>query len=182
MNSISAGKLYIVPLGKIPSPVIEAVRAALAGTYGFEVLMHEEVPLPVASFNIDRQQFLSFMVIEELARMGLDGVVLGIADEDLYAQGLNFVFGEADREKQVTVISITRLRKEFYGGKPDEELLVQRAVKEAVHEAGHIVGLPHCPKTDCVMHFSNTISHTDLKSAEPCPVCRRMHKGIIRPA
>lgn len=177
----TTNKLYIVPLGDIPQAVIEAVRNALGDVYGFEVALHGGAPLPVASFNIDRRQFLSYMVIEELARMALGGAALGIADEDLYAQGLNFVFGEADREKGVAVISIARLRKEFYGGSPDEGLLLERSVKEAVHEVGHLVGLPHCPKTDCVMHFSSTISHTDKKSARPCAVCERMYKNIIHP-
>lgn len=168
-------KLHLLPLGEIPDPVLHAVSAALSEVYGFQVIEVERVLLPVAAQNIDRQQFLSSMVIEEIDRMGLQGVVLGIADEDLYAQGLNFVFGEADREKRVAVISIARLSKEFYGETPDEELLVDRAVKEAVHEIGHVVGLPHCPRAGCVMYFSNSIGDTDQKGARPCELCRRTY-------
>jgi archaemetzincin len=179
MKTKAGEKLHLLPLGEIPGPVLHAIGAALTDVYGFEVLEVERVLLPVAAQNIDRQQFLSTMVIEEIERMGLRGVVLGVADEDLYAQGLNFVFGEADRERRVAVISIARLTKEFYGGGPDEGLLVDRAVKEAVHEVGHVVGLPHCPRAECVMHFSNTISDTDRKGARPCELCRRTYSGAF---
>ncbi len=181
-ENATAGKVHILPMGSIPASVIGAVEKALSETYGLEVLKHSEIPLPVASFNIERRQYLSFVVIEEIAIMRLEGIALGIADEDFYAQGLNFVFGEADREKQVAVISLARLRKEFYGGSPDKDLLIQRAVKEAVHEVGHVLGLAHCPNPACVMHFSNTISHTDLKSAEPCSLCSQIYKNVIRGA
>lgn len=36
-------------------------------------------------------------------------------DIDLFAQGLNFVFGQADVTGRKAVISLYRLRQEFYG-------------------------------------------------------------------
>ncbi len=180
METKTNEKLYLLPLGAIPGPVLHAIDAALADVYSFEILELDTVLLPVAAFNIDRQQYLSTMLLGEIERMGIQGVVLGIADEDLYAQGLNFIFGEADRDRQVAVISIARLRKEFYGGSPDEELLIDRAVKEAVHEIGHVVGLPHCPRAECVMYFSNTIGDTDRKGARPCGICRRTYRETLR--
>ncbi len=165
--------IALLPLGTIPASVTEAIGEGLSSAYGFETSLLEGVPLPVDALNIDRHQHLSVLVIQEIVRMGLDAMVLGIANEDLYAQGLQFVFGEADYEKNVAVISLARLRKEFYGGQPDDELLIERAVKEAVHEVGHLIGLPHCPNPQCVMRYSNTLTHTDQKSAELCEVCRK---------
>ncbi|MFL6406200.1 MAG: archemetzincin, partial [Nitrososphaeraceae archaeon] len=45
-------------------------------------------------------------------------------------------------------------------------------VKEAVHELGHAFGLTHCESIKCVMHFSNSLSDTDIKTNHLCNVCR----------
>jgi archaemetzincin len=51
------------------------------------------------------------------------------------------------------------------------ELFYARAVKEAVHELAHTLGLRHCSRSSCVMHFSNSISDTDVKQRLFCNTC-----------
>jgi archaemetzincin len=109
--------------------------------------------------------------------MGLRDKTLGVIDLDLYVPGLNFVFGEADPGSGVCVISLTRLRQEFYGRAPDEELFLKRAVKEAVHELGHLYGLPHCTDRRCVMYFSNSLPDTDKKTRRFCERCKKAVTG-----
>jgi archaemetzincin len=69
--------------------------------------------------------------------------VLGITDRDLYAENFNFIFGLAYSD--CSVISLYRLVSE------DKGLFYIRAVKEAVHELGHVAGLDHCPNIGCVI-------------------------------
>ncbi|NKE72819.1 hypothetical protein MNODULE_18880 [Nitrospiraceae bacterium HYJII51-Mn-bac16s-1-B09] len=97
--------------------------------------------------------------------------VLGVVALDLYAADLNFVFGEADSREGVAVVSVARLKPEFYGLPPDDALLHLRLLKEAVHELGHTYGLGHCPDLTCVMHFSNELKETDQKGESFCPEC-----------
>jgi archaemetzincin len=66
---------------------------------------------------------------------------------------LSFVFGEADVTLGVCIISLVRLRQEFYGLLKNENLFLERALKEAVHELGHTYRLGHCGDTRCIMHF-----------------------------
>jgi archaemetzincin len=99
---------------------------------------------------------------------------LGIIDADLYVPGLNFVFGEADLMGCCALISLTRLRQEFYSLPADSGLFFQRVAKEAVHEIGHTLGLNHCPDVRCVMHFSNSLEDTDIKSSYLCANCARI--------
>ena len=75
----------------------------------------------------------------------------------LFVPNLNYVFGEADIENGVCIISLSRLRQEFYDQKPDKVLFLRRTLKEAVHELGHTYGLGHCANPKCVMHFSNSL-------------------------
>jgi archaemetzincin len=101
--------------------------------------------------------------------------MLAICDFDAYSGSLNFVLGEAYVDGSISAIYLPRLRQEFYGLKPDESLFYQRIVKEAVHELGHAFGLNHCKNIRCVMHFSNLLSDTDIKTSHFCNAC----KGLI---
>jgi predicted Zn-dependent protease len=101
-----------------------------------------------------------------------DVKLLALCNFDAYSNGLNFVFGQAHMNGKVAAIYLPRLRQEFYGAEKNEQLFLQRVVKEAVHELGHAFGLSHCPIHRCVMHFSNSISDTDAKAKDFCQKCR----------
>ncbi|HDD35370.1 MAG TPA: archemetzincin, partial [Candidatus Desulfofervidus auxilii] len=105
-----------------------------------------------------------------------DELILGIVEVDLYTPGLNFIFGEAAILAGVAIIALARLHQSFYGLLENEELFKSRTLKEAVHELGHLFGLPHCSNPRCVMHFSNSILDTDKKSAFFCDNCKRKIK------
>ncbi len=172
--------IYVLPMDNIEAPVLGAIAETLGRTFDRNVVVADGMALPITAYNADRQQYLALMLIEDIARMDFDGLVLGVANEDFYAEGLNFIFGEADRPLGVAVISLARLRMEYYGGKPDGALLVERAVKEAVHEIGHLVGLPHCKNEHCVMRYSINIKHTDRKSPQICALCRHTFRSHLR--
>lgn len=87
--------------------------------------------------------------------------LLALCNFDAYSNGLNFVFDQAHRTGKVAAVYLPRLRQEFYRLEKNENLFLQRVLKEAVHEIGHAFGLGHCPISRCVMHFSNSISDTD---------------------
>ncbi|PSC69319.1 peptidase zinc-dependent, partial [Micractinium conductrix] len=62
----------------------------------------------------------------------------------------------------------------FYGLPPSPaDVFASRCATEAVHELGHVFGLPHCHRRDCVMFFSNTLADTDAKGWRFCDMCRR---------
>jgi len=130
--------------------------------------------LPSHAYDRTRRQYNSTLLLEYLAVAKPKGYIkyLGVTSVDLYAGGLNFVFGEAVLNGEDAVISLHRLRPEFYGEPPDRSLFEARVLKEAVHELAHTFGLTHCENPECVMHFSNSIIDTDVKKAQPCLKCQ----------
>jgi archaemetzincin len=105
--------------------------------------------------------------------------VLGIVDVDIFVQQLNFVFGEAECPGKAALISLWRLRPEFYEAPSNTKLLVDRTTKEAIHELGHTLDLRHCPDLFCVMHFSNSIFETDRKQSLFCSKCRKEAEAAV---
>ena len=86
---------------------------------------------------------------------------------------LSFLFGQAQLDGAAAIVSIARLRQEFYGLPGDEGLLLARARKEALHELGHTFGLVHCPDPLCAMSLSTSLPQVDAKRDEYCESCAR---------
>ena len=169
--------IVIVPIGDVNEGVAEALRPPLEEIFGQRSCSGEPISLPKGSWHEDRGQYLASSILAVLSPPAHSGDrVLGMVDVDIFAPELNFVFGQADVAGMRALISLRRLRQEFYGLPPDEDLFHQRVVKEAVHELGHTYGLSHCPDPICVMHFSNSLPDTDLKGRKFCPTCQRRIK------
>lgn len=165
--------LLIVPFDSIREEVLVFLQNELIRTFGFDVRIAREEPIPQYAFDPKRRQYHSTKILEWLKNIPvMDTRILGIVDLDLYVSELNFVFGEADVAHGVCIISLVRLRQEFYGLPKNENLFWERALKEAVHELGHTYMLGHCGDTRCIMHFSNSLQDTDIKGPDFCPRCK----------
>ena len=158
------------------SGALEKVAEALREIYGEEVKVEFADKLFDEKFlNSSRGQHNAWLIVQNYKHIRADDeYLLLITLEDLYAAGLNYIFGLA--WQGVAIVSTHRLTQEFYGLKPDRELFIERLVKEAVHEIGHLHGLTHCPDKRCVMAFSNWIGDTDYKSYRLCSRCEKKLK------
>jgi archaemetzincin len=161
------------PIGEIDSGVLAGISAGLVSTFGNPVRLKPAISIPRCSYVAARNQYLADLVLADLKQYQHgEGMLLGVTDVNLFSQGLNFVFGQADYPNRIAVISLTLLRQENYGLPGDLALLISRAQKEAVHELGHTFGLGHCQDGTCVMHFSNSLIDTDVKKINFCRHCQ----------
>ena len=165
--------IRLISVGSLPPPLLGFLQEGLRRELGAVVQMGGNLPLS-ASCPEGRSQYpgAPFLAALAAARSSGEEVVLGVTGVDLTAPGLNFVFGLADPAARCAVISLARLYPEFYGQPRDPRRFKARAVKEAVHELGHLLGLGHCPDPACVMAFSNSLADTDRKGPGFCAPCR----------
>ena len=168
--------LAILRVGPVNSDIIRNISEQLSEIFPKTacVVLDSEMQTPKGAYNSERNQFHSSFIlakIHQYAEKLTADRVLGITDVDLYVPQLNFVFGEAECPGKVAIISLFRLRPEFYGQPPNSTVFVERSVKEAVHEIGHTLGLGHCCDPSCVMFFSNSILDTDRKKSSFCARC-----------
>ena len=165
-------KITLKPLGNIADEIMEELKDKVGGIFHCPVEIKAGFSDLYQAYNPEREQYLSSKLLASLKKSEREERVVGIADVDLYVPRLNYVFGEADTVSGTAIVSLCRLRQEYYGLAPDEALFLKRATKEIVHELGHTFGLGHCPNNKCVMHFSNSLADTDLKEAHFCNMCR----------
>lgn len=169
-------KIVVLPIGGIDETLLQVLGEELEKKVPNSeiVVAKEAICVPEEAYDSSRRQYYSTKILEKISEKVSTmsaGKVLGVTAADLYVPRLNFVFGEAYCPGKVAVISINRLRPEFYNEPPDIRLLLGRMSKEAVHELGHTFGLNHCSSSECVMYFSNSIVDTDAKGSAFCDRC-----------
>lgn len=168
--------IYLCSVGEPMAAEISLLQRELAEIFGARAAAARpsQYTLPKEALSERRGQYHSTVILRALARNCPrdQRPLLGVTNVDIYVEGLNFVFGEADPRNQVAIISTHRLAWAYTGGEVPRQIYEDRIVKEAVHELGHVLGLGHCPNPRCVMFFSNSILDTDRKGKEFCPRCR----------
>jgi len=166
-------EITVHPFGEIERSLVECVRAAVEDRFKKKATVGQQLKVPKSAYSAARRQYRSTKLLRQLTEIRANGkpIRLGIAAVDLFVPALNFVFGEASIADQVAVFSTTRLDPAAWGDPTNTPLLVRRATIEAVHELGHVFGLDHCRRPNCVMWFSNTLAETDRKGSQFCEDC-----------
>jgi archaemetzincin len=167
------GEIKLVPVGTVDQNVLDYLMLTIPASFKVRCEALRPAINTLDAFDPVRRQYNSIGLLSKLLELNgnKECKVLGVTDVDLFIPVLTFVFGQAQLGGQVAVISLHRLRPEFYGLPGDAKLFYSRCEKEANHELGHTSGLAHCASYDCVMHVSNSVEQVDLKPSSFCSSC-----------
>jgi archaemetzincin len=165
--------IYLVAVGSVPLQVLDWIEQTVAEWCPWPVKRLPALAFPEDSFDTKRGQYKSVEIMKAVARSAPSDAsrILGITEGDLAIPTLTFVFGQAQLDGAVAVVSLARLRQEFYGLPGDENVLRERVTKELLHDLGHTFGLTHCAESKCVMSLATHIGLVDNKAERYCTHC-----------
>jgi predicted Zn-dependent protease len=168
-------QIRIVPINTVDAAFLDRLATCLEERFLTSARVERSLVVPRSTLNATRGQLFVATLNTKVQRAHpeVEAVLLAITDFDLYKTSHRFVFGDADEAQGTAVVSIHRLRSEFYGEPPDTNTLFQRTLKESIHELGHAFGLRHCYNARCAMYYSNSIFETDNKMPHFCETCDR---------
>ncbi len=166
--------VQLLPVGKVEVSLLQDLRSAIPRCLPVDCEIFPGELDAAPSYHPERQQYHSSEIVQRTEPLLTSRTwrLLAVAAVDLYIPILQYVFGEAQIGGRCAVISYHRLRQEFYGLDPDDALLRQRLLKEAVHELGHTLELRHCQTFDCAMASSHAVEWIDLRGSTFCSGCQ----------
>ena len=167
--------IQIIPFHFSDEYILQNLVHALADEFQTPVYVNSTDFNFSYSYDSSRKQYHSTHLLNGLLNFfnDHDGKILGITELDLFIPILTFVFGEAQLSGKAAVVSSFRLEPQFYGLPKNEDLLMERIIKESVHELGHTFGLRHCSAYDCVMSSSTSAEEIEIKSRYFCYDCKK---------
>lgn len=161
-------ELQLVAVGNVSPQFLGELEAPIAQVLGVAAFQGKAVmAAPAFAFNKDRHQYHTTAIMRRLLTFKEPAApfIMGVAEVDLFQPDSNFVYGEADRESHVAVMSLYRLRA-------DGDAWKRRAFVEGVHQAGHLVGLSYCEDARCAMYLATTITDAERRQLHLCNNCR----------
>lgn len=170
----------VVPLGPIRSADLCYTESVIAQHLGTKVTRVPEMALPHSYYDGWHSQWIADGILnclfDRLRRLPMAvHRIIGVLDADMYAGNRTFVFGFANLQNGVSVISLARLREEWYGRRPNTELFRSRIFRAVAHELGHTFGNDHCEDHDgCVMRSVSQIESLDALNPRYCQTCSTM--------
>ena len=166
--------ICIMAIGDIQEDLLDYISSGVEKKIGLVTkTLQSDISVLKNAFSISRKQFLASKIIKAILRRTQKDCVkiLGILDDDIYTPIFTFIFGQSQFNGKASVISLHRLKQEFYHLPNNKDILFERALKESLHELGHNFGLAHCEHKKCVMHFSNNVIKIDRKEINFCNSC-----------
>jgi len=170
----SAVTIAIQPLGAVKAERLDVVKQGLEKSFGMKVEILAEKPLPQEAWYAPRSRYRADKLLDSL-RDRTDAayqIVVGVTTKDISTTKGEHqdwgIFGLGELGGRVCVVSTFRLNARG----ADEKKLRDRLRKVAVHEAGHVMGLDHCPQAGCVMaDAEGSITTVDVETGEFCKEC-----------
>lgn len=181
---MSKGKnkeILLLPIGKVMVDILNEIAVALRKSYGMHVRIGRAEEPDTQMYSDERRQFDAEKLIHMAKARKHDNLfaVLGIVDADVFFDEKSFVFSYHQSGTGLALLSLARLRQEFYQKTSDRELFLKRAVTEAFTQVGMAGGMPVCSQKKCVLSAGTSLWRLDEKRQQFCSSCSEKLQTLI---
>ncbi|MFZ2445104.1 MAG: hypothetical protein WAW37_01985 [Syntrophobacteraceae bacterium] len=130
--------------------------------------------VPEEAYVPHRGQYDAGFILKHLAGLSFPrhGCVLAVTTVDICTPILTYVFGQAELEGRLAIISNFRLKGDREGAPITADRYHERLVKVALHEIAHTFSVYHCEAPKCLMQISPRIQDLDGLDISFCERCK----------
>jgi archaemetzincin len=166
--------ITLVTFGYFEPSLIENVIIAVQNEFHCTVSQKDAFIDLSEYFDASRRQYNGDKILKSimLQHIQTNSKVIGLLQVDLFIPILTFIFGQAQLNGTYGIASSYRLNSSLYGIPADDDKMIERFIKEIIHEIGHTFGLIHCLDQQCVMRSSTYVEDIDQKEKHLCTQCR----------
>jgi len=166
----------LLTVGPFPRSLAEGLTARLSREVGVRCRLLGESEQVEPQILPERAQVHADDLLRQLETLPTEkGIKLvGVTLQDMAIPIFTFVFGRSRLGGFATVVSLARLKPEFYGLPANSAVTVRRGVAEILHEVGHTLELKHCRNYSCLMYFSHDVETVDLRGMSFCASCAQL--------
>ena len=173
--------ICLLPVAGVAAADLDAMERFVGSYFDCETRRLAPLPVPADAFDAHRDQHDATVLLRAALPLCPPGALrmLVVTEHDIFIPMLTFIFGQAQVNGPAAILSLARLRQEYYGLPPRRELFIERVLKEILHELGHTFGLVHCADRQCAMSLSINVTNIDVKRGELCAGCAgRLAQGL----
>jgi archaemetzincin len=174
VKQVKTKVIYIQPLGDVNYSCVYEVKKTLEMFYGVKVNVKTKLEFTDDILSPSKTRYDAGKI---LRKYDSNDVLLILTEKDItHRKDENpewGIFGLGFCPGKTCVISTFRLRKNV-----NQEKMIERLTKVAVHEIGHNMGLDHCiNNNECLMNDAGgTIKQVDSEKIWFCDKCRNRLK------
>jgi archaemetzincin len=176
-------RIGVAPFGEVPDAALQGVAAFIRTHLRLEAHILAPFQNPSGAYDQKRGQYNAATILKAFKSMpfdeGLDKVI-AVMNVDLFIPIFTHVLGEANEGGRYALASLYRLGKTTDRLPASMDQIVERLVKVAIHELGHLFNMGHCPNKYCLMHYSGNLTDLDTTSLAFCDYCSEFLAYSIR--
>jgi archaemetzincin len=168
-------KIVVVPLGEVDFIMVNRLATNIGPVFGRSVDILKGMKMPDEAYNVVRSQHYATILLNKLERVKANPreFVLGVCEEDIYLPDEPYIIGHSDIVSGTSVVSLFRIRQEFYGLPEDEMKVYTRLYKQSIHQLAHLFEMTSCRNPCCVNYYSQNMMDIDSKGEKFCDLCKR---------
>jgi archaemetzincin len=172
-------KIVLVPLGEVDFILVNRLATSIGPVFDRSVDILKGMKVPQESYNVIRGQNYASVILNKLERVKANQreFIIGLLEEDIYLPDEAYIIGHSDTVSRTAVISLFRIRQEFYGLPEDDKKVFIRLFKQTIFHLSPLFNLSSCRNPKCINYFSQKMFDIDSKGEKFCDLCQRKLTG-----
>jgi predicted Zn-dependent protease len=154
-------RIGLVPIGKIPEPLVTLLAAQIR-----DKLKDNDLALEIHPALVLPEKNAPAFVLARLACLPNNDqqeYLIGLVETDISESEDDFIYNREEHTRRMGIVALPRLRPEFYKLPANEAVFQARILKLILREIALLLELGLCPDKKCLMYHARNLHEIAIK-------------------